>query len=83
MTKSTGLLKVRATADSEGCFDGGPPPQFDFPQELGLGITRSTGNVIALLLHTEEPGSRASILAWAAKDMGITLSDLVREYQDA
>jgi hypothetical protein len=59
-----------------------PPPQIDFPQ-LGLGTHRTTGGMVVLLLHTEEIDQRASILAWAARDLGIPLDDLVHEYNES
>jgi uncharacterized damage-inducible protein DinB len=59
-----------------------PPPQIDFPQ-IGLGMHRTTGGMIVMLLHTEEIHHRASILAWAARDLGIPLNELVSEYNEA
>ena len=58
-----------------------PPPQIDFPQ-IGLGTHRTTGGLVVLLLHTEEIHQRASILTWAARDLGIPLYELVREYNE-
>jgi hypothetical protein len=60
----------------------GPPPEVEFNFPGGLGINRSTGEVIALLLNFEDPNQRAQILAWVAKGMRIPLDDLVREYRE-
>lgn len=59
-----------------------PPPQIDFPQ-IGLGLHRTTGGLVVLLLHTEAIAQRAGILAWAARDLGIPLDEFVREYNEA
>ncbi len=63
--------------------ESAPPPEIEFDFPGGLGITRSTGDVIALLLNFEDPGQRPQILAWVAKGMRIPLADLVREYEEA
>jgi hypothetical protein len=62
--------------------EAGPPPEIEFDFPGGLGITRSTGDVIALLLNFETPEQRAQILAWVAKGMRIPLADLVKEYEE-
>ena len=57
------------------------PPVFDF-QGDGLGTMRSSGAIIVMLLSMEDTFSRAGILVFAAKEMGITLEELTDEYLD-
>jgi len=57
------------------------PPTFDFQGE-GLGTLRSSGAMIVMLLSMEEHYSRAGILVFAAKEMGISLEELTDEYLD-
>lgn len=58
------------------------PPEVEF-EDIGIGTMRSSGTYIALMLQLESPGSRADILGWTAKKMGIPLQDLVAAYNDA
>jgi len=60
----------------------GEMPQVDFP-DIGLGTCRSSGTMIALLLALEEPFSRAEILVHIAKKFGISLAELIEEYNDS
>jgi len=58
------------------------PPQVEF-EDMGLGTLRSSGTYIALMLQLETPESRADILGWTAKKMGIELADLIAAYNEA
>ncbi len=60
----------------------GPPPEIEFDFPGGLGINRSTGDVLAFLLNFESPYMRAQILAWVAKAMRIPIQDIVKEYEE-
>lgn len=75
---------VAEGASEQGTPSNEAPPQMVFPSmQLGIGTMRATGNLIALLLHLEHPEDRAGILAWAVRDMGISIDDLVSEYNDS
>lgn len=58
-----------------------PPPEWHFDAN-GLGTMRSAGSMIVLLLSLEDEGNRAAILVDAAKQMGISLTEMTDEYMD-
>jgi hypothetical protein len=57
------------------------PPQVEVPV-IGLGTMRPSGTYIAVFLQLEPEGLRAKILTRAAKDLGISLAELVGAYED-
>lgn len=47
----------------------------------GMAAIKSTGEVAGLLLHSEAPSLRPAILASIARNAGISLLDLINEFQ--
>ena len=56
-------------------------PTIDFHVD-GLGISRSSGSILLLLLQLEDENMRLRIIVDCAKQLGITLEDLTDAYTD-
>jgi hypothetical protein len=61
--------------------DQAVPPKMDFA-DVGIGSMRSSGTYMAMMLQMESPQMRASILAYTAHALGITLEELAVEYKE-